>query len=205
LTLATKTWLTIALACARTTSCARSPVVVNTTFNRSSAPIHDSWRDTSGNHTRDASRGALLKSSFTDSRLDIDVPLARHAISSVGALGFRIGDLSNPKPAKSADGEVDLTSFAALTTQVDAPAMSDMLNHALRDGPVSLPDAVAMLDTAYLGHVIVLWSWALTQPNPETAESTAVRFRSLDGRDREIAVPRLLLTEPISTLAGAAS
>jgi Protein of unknown function (DUF3375) len=35
---------------------------------------------------------ALLKSSFTDSRLDIDVPLARHAISSVGALGFRIGD-----------------------------------------------------------------------------------------------------------------
>jgi hypothetical protein len=108
-----------------------------------------------------AAARALLKSSFTDSRLDIDVPLARHAISSVGALGFRIGDLSNPKPA---DGEVDLTSFAALTTQVDAPAMSDMLNHALHDGPVSLPDAVAMLDTAYLGHVIVLWSWALTQP-----------------------------------------
>ncbi len=148
---------------------------------------------------------ALLKSSFTDSRLDIDVPLARHAISSVGALSFKIGDLSNPKPAKPADGEVDLTSFAALTTQVDAPAMSDMLNHALRDGPVSLPDAVAMLDTAYLGHVIVLWSWALTQPNPETAESTTVRFRSLDGRDREIAVPRLTFTEPITTLAGAAS
>ena len=71
---------------------------------------------------------ALLKSSFTDSRLDIDVPLARHAISSVGALSFKIGDLSNPKPAKPADTEVDLTSFAALTTQVDAPAMSDMLN-----------------------------------------------------------------------------
>ena len=71
---------------------------------------------------------ALLKSSFTDSRLDIDVPLARHAISSVGALSFKIGDLSNPKPAKHGDTEVDLTSFAALTTQVDAPAMSDMLN-----------------------------------------------------------------------------
>jgi hypothetical protein len=41
---------------------------------------------------------ALLKSSFTDSRLDIDVPLARHAISSVGALSFKIGDLSNPSP-----------------------------------------------------------------------------------------------------------
>jgi hypothetical protein len=77
-----------------------------------------------------------------------------------------------------------------------------MLNHALTSGPVSLPDAVAMLDTAYLGHVIVLWSWALKQPNPETIESTTVRFRSLDGRDREIAVPRLTFTE---TIAGAAS
>jgi hypothetical protein len=53
---------------------------------------------------------ALLKSSFTDSRLDIDIPLARHAISSVGALGFR-----NPKPTKHSDTEVDLTSFAALS------------------------------------------------------------------------------------------
>ena len=86
-----------------------------------------------------------------------------------------------------------------------APAMSDMLNPAITDGPVSLPDAVAMLDTAYLGHVIVLWSWALMQPNPEGAESTTVRFRSLDGRDREIAVPRLTFTEPITTLAGAAT
>ncbi len=81
---------------------------------------------------------ALLKSSFTDSRLDIDVPLARHAISSVGELSFRIGDLSNPKPA-----------------------------------------------------------------NPDDAESTTVHFRSLDDRDREMAVPRLMFTEPITTLAGA--
>lgn len=155
-----------------------------------------------------AAARALLKSSFTDSRLDIDVPLARHAISSVGALSFKIGDLSNPKPAEHAASDVDLSSFAALTTQVDAPAMSDMLNSALNDGPVSLPDAVAMLDTAYLGHVIVLWSWALTQPNPqdtETQESATVRFRSLDGRDREIAVPRLTFTQPITTVASAVS
>jgi hypothetical protein len=33
----------------------------------------------------------------TDSRLDIDVPLARYAISSLGALGFRIGD-PTPSP-----------------------------------------------------------------------------------------------------------
>ena len=103
------------------------------------------------------------------------------------------------------DTEVDLTSFAALTTQVDAPAMSDMLNDAITSGPVSLPEAVAMVDTAYLGHIIVLWSWALKQPNPEAIESTTVRFRSLDGRDREIPVPRLTFIEPITTLAGAAS
>ncbi len=149
---------------------------------------------------------ALLKSSFTDSRLDIDVPLARHAISSVGALGFKISELSNPQPAAHAAGDVDLSSFAALTTQVDAPAMSDMLNNALADGPVSLPEAVEMLDTAYLGHVIVLWSWALKQPDTDGAtESTRVRFRSLDGCDREIAVPRLTFTEPITTLAGAST
>ena len=149
---------------------------------------------------------ALLKVSLTDSRLPLELPLARHAISSVGALSFRIGDVSNPKPAQSAGSEVDLTSFAALTTQVDAPAMSDMINDALAEGPVSLPDAVQMLDSAYLGHVIVLWSWALKQPDTaRAAESATVRFQSLDGRDREMEIPNLLFTEPISGLLGAAS
>ncbi|OBC02002.1 hypothetical protein A5784_16485 [Mycobacterium sp. 852013-50091_SCH5140682] len=145
---------------------------------------------------------ALLKVSLTDSRLDLDVPLARHTISSIGALSFRINDLSAPKPAQIADGEVDLSTFAALTTQVDAPAMSEMINTALRQAPVSLPEAVGMLDSAYLGHVIVLWSWALKQPrtagDAATAPaSTTVRFQSLDGRDREMEVPHLVFTEPI--------
>ncbi|ADU01130.1 DUF3375 domain-containing protein [Mycolicibacterium gilvum] len=140
----------------------------------------------------------LLKSSLIDSRLDLELPLARHAISSVGALSFKIGDLSNPKPAKPAEGDVDLASFAALTTQVDAPAMSDMLNSAVARGAVSLPEAVAMVHNAYLGHVIVLWSWALKQPNEASPGSATVRFRSLDGKDREMAVPRLMFTEPIS-------
>ncbi|OBH53353.1 hypothetical protein A5685_13700 [Mycobacterium colombiense] len=147
----------------------------------------------------------LLKASLTDSRLDIELPLARHAFSSVGALSFRIGDLSNPKPAQVAQGEVDLTSFAALTTQVDAPAMSEMINTAISSGSgLSLPDAVAMLDSAYLGHVIVLWSWALKQPeSAQGSESVTVRFQSLDGRDREMEVPHLMFTEPVSTLLGA--
>ncbi|MCV7423070.1 DUF3375 domain-containing protein [Mycobacterium yunnanensis] len=146
----------------------------------------------------------LLKSSLTDSRLDLELPLARHAISSIGALSFRIGDLSSPRPARPADGEVDLSSFAALTTQVDAPAMSELVNAALADGPLSLPDAVRMLDSAYLGHVIVLWSWALKQPAAAGGtQSTTVRFQSLDGRDREMEVPHLMFTEPVSSLVGA--
>jgi len=158
---------------------------------------------------------ALLKASLTDSRLDIELPLARHAISSVGALSFRIGDLSNPKPAHAADGEVDLSSFAALTTQVDAPAMSEMINAAIDTGvQLSLPEAVEMLAAegqgAYLGHVIVLWSWALKQTihpanEARASESVTVRFQSLDGRDREMEVPHLMFTEPISSLLGAAS
>ena len=142
----------------------------------------------------------LLKSSLTDSRLDLEVPLARHAISSIGALSFKIGDLSAPKPAEAAQGDVDLSTFAALTTQVDAPAMSDMINSAVARRPVSLAEAVALLDSPYLGHVIVLWSWALKQPGgPGDAsdDTMSVRFRSLDGRDREIEVPYLMFTEPV--------
>jgi hypothetical protein len=151
----------------------------------------------------------LLKASLIDSRLDIELPLARHAISSIGALSFRIGDLSNPKPAHAAGSELDLTSFAALTTQVDAPAMSDMINSAIETGPLSLPEAVDLVDSAYLGHVIVLWSWALKQPDTDRPAETAretqkVRFRSLDGRDREMEVPRLMFTEPISSALGVA-
>jgi hypothetical protein len=152
---------------------------------------------------------ALLKSSLTDSRLDLELPLARHAISSVGALSFRIGDLSNPKPAQAADSDVDLSSFSALTTQVDAPAMSEMINTAISSGAaLSLPEAVALLDSAYLGHVIVLWSWALKQPFQTDTAAMAfgpvtVRFQSLDGRDREMEVPHLMFTEPISSAVGA--
>ncbi len=155
---------------------------------------------------------ALLKTSLTDSRLDIELPLARHAISSISALSFRIGDLSNPRPAHAGGRDVDLASFAALTTQVDAPAMSEMINTAISTGArLSLPDAVSLLDSAYLGHVIVLWSWALRQPagidsdDGRAPESVTVRFQSLDGQDRAMEVPCLTFTEPISTLLGAAT
>ena len=88
--------------------------------------------------------------------------------------------------------------------------MSELINTAITDGPLSLPDAVELLSIQgqepYLGHVIVLWSWALKQPDAtHAAESVTVRFQSLDGRDREMEVPHLMFTEPISSLLGAAT
>ena len=145
-----------------------------------------------------AAARALLKESLTDSRLDLEVPLARHSISSIGALSFKIGDLSAPKQAAAAQGDVDLSSFASLTTQVDAPAMSDLINGVVVRRPLSLTEAVALVDSPYLAHVIVLWSWALKQPSvAASAETGRVRFRSLDGRDREMEVPHLMFTEPV--------
>ncbi|CAM5697817.1 hypothetical protein SCANM63S_08667 [Streptomyces canarius] len=49
LTLTTKTWLTMALARASTSSWARSAVVVITGLTITSAPSQASWRATSGN------------------------------------------------------------------------------------------------------------------------------------------------------------
>ena len=83
--------------------------------------------------------------------------------------------------------------------------MSEMLNAAVARRPVSLAEAVSLLDSAYLGHVIVLWSWALKQPGGQggpSDDTMSVRFRSLDGRDREIEVPYLMFTEPVA-VAGA--
>jgi hypothetical protein len=91
-----------------------------------------------------------------------------------------------------------------LASQVDAAELAELINGAVATGPLSLPDAIGMLDSAYLGHVIVLWSWALkqhTDDGAEAAPSARVRFRSLEGTDREIEIPRLVFTEPIPTVS----
>jgi hypothetical protein len=63
-----------------------------------------------------------------------------------------------------------------------------MLNDAITSGPVSLPEAVAMVDTAYLGHIIaVVLGAQAAQPRSHRVDDRP--FRSLDGRDREIPVP----------------
>ena len=142
----------------------------------------------------------LLKVSLADSRIGMEAPLARPAITSIGALTFKIRDPTPPAPAQPSDGEVNLSAFAALAAQVDVTALAEMINLSVNVSPVSLPEAVAMLESAYLGHVIVLWAWALKQPAVGAGEDAVrVRFRSIDGPDREIEVPRLMFSEPIPT------
>ncbi|WP_264077790.1 DUF3375 domain-containing protein [Mycolicibacterium houstonense] len=146
-----------------------------------------------------ASAHELLSVSLADSRIGIEVPLVRTDFNSIGAVAFKIRDAIPPSQAETAEGEVNLSAFSALASQVDAAELADLINGAVASGPLSLPDAIGMLDSAYLGHVIVLWSWALKQPAPGDAESVRVRFRSLEGADREIEIPRLVFTEPIPT------
>ncbi|MHC9296120.1 DUF3375 domain-containing protein [Mycobacterium sp. LTG2003] len=144
-----------------------------------------------------ASAHELLKVSLADSRVGLEVPLARADFNSIGAVAFKIRDAVPPTPAEPSDGEVNLAAFAALAAQVDATELADLVNAAVERGPLPLPEAIGMLDSAYLGHVIVLWSWAIKQPHDDGVETVRVRFQSLEGADREIEVPQLVFTEPI--------
>ncbi|MGV9858284.1 DUF3375 domain-containing protein [Gordonia sp. NPDC003425] len=145
----------------------------------------------------------LLKQSLADRRLGYELPLATPAVTSVGRLAFEIREPSAPARARAADGRGDLTSFASLAGQVDTVELAELVNDALASGPALLHDLIAALDEPYLAHVIVLWSWALTQPGPHGAESVFVRFRSLEGEDRAIEVPVASFSDPIPTGAGA--
>ena len=142
----------------------------------------------------------LLGVSLADSRIGVPVPLVRTDFNSIGAVAFKIRDAIPPSPAEPSDGQVNLSAFSALASQVDAAELAEVVNGAVASGPLPLPDAIELLDSAYLGHVIVLWSWALKQPltQPDT-DAVRVRFRSLEGADREIEIPRLVFTEPIPT------
>jgi hypothetical protein len=72
----------------------------------------------------------------------------------------------------------------------------------VRAGPVSLPEMVGMVETPYLGDVVVLWALAVRQDSDSaaTAETSRVRFHSVDGVDREIEVPGLVFRQPVASL-----
>ncbi|MFW0785875.1 DUF3375 domain-containing protein [Gordonia sp. CPCC 206044] len=146
-----------------------------------------------------ATANELLKTSLADRRLGHEVPLATPAATSIGRLAFEIRDPAPPAAALPATAGADLSSFASLAGQVDTVELTEVVNAAVVDGPVTLSQVIEGLDEPYLAHVIVLWSWALKQPGGAGDDSVVVRFRSLEGQDRGIEIPALMFTEPIPT------
>ena len=146
-----------------------------------------------------ATANDLLKTSLADRRLGYEMPLATPDLTSIGRVVFEIRDPAPPPPALPGDCGGDLSSFASLAGQVDTVELTDLVNRAVSAGPIALPDVLERLDEAYLAHVIVLWSLALTQPGSAPTTTELVRFRSLEGDDRVIEIPALVFSEPIPT------
>ena len=154
---------------------------------------------------------ALLKASLTDSRLDLEPPAgpAHHQFGGRAELPDRRSVQPETRPGRRRRRRPVQLRRADHPGRRPGNVGDDQHGHRRR-----LRCHYRMRwrcsTGAYLGHVIVLWSWALKQTvHPEdsarAAESVTVRFQSLDGRDREMEVPHLMFTEPISSLLGAAS
>ncbi|MCC5582423.1 DUF3375 family protein, partial [Microtetraspora sp. AC03309] len=80
----------------------------------------------------------LLSISLADSRIGIEVPLVRTDFNSIGAVAFKIRDAIPPSQAETSHGEVNLSAFSALASQVDAAELADLVNGAVAAGPLAL-------------------------------------------------------------------
>lgn len=145
---------------------------------------------------------ALLCQSVVDSPTAAELPIGRSALTSIGALTFDIQDPAPPRPAEQAAPPDGLNGFDGLVTQVDIPKLTALVNQAVGAGPVSLPEMIGMVDTPYLGDIVVLWALAVRQ-DPESAASAdtqRVRFQAVGGGDRVMEVPALIFREPVSAV-----
>jgi hypothetical protein len=141
---------------------------------------------------------ALLSVSVFDSGTSVAVPMGRSEVSSIGQVTFNIKDPTPPKPAAEAAPPADLSDFGALAAQVDMGALADLINTAVAVGPVTLPELVGMVDTPFLGDVVVLWSMALKQTNNRDKLPTRrVVFHSISGGECAMELPELTFHTPI--------
>lgn len=143
---------------------------------------------------------SLLQVSLTDSPLDCEIAITpSDAVSSLGALGFKIVDPTPPPLARESAESLDVEGFSMLAAQVDVEALAGLVNTAVLSDPVSLPDLVARTDGVYLAELLVLWTWAQAQPqhNVDAVAAANVSFRSVAGGDRQMRVPVLMFSEPV--------
>jgi hypothetical protein len=145
----------------------------------------------------------LLRFSLADSVIAMALPLAPTAVTSIGILDFTIIDPAPPAPAEAAEPQLDEWALTELAGQVDAPKLAGLVNQAVQTlGEVSLPTVISMLDEPHLGDIVVLWSWALSQPaggGDPTPATEAVRFRSREGDliERAVRIPALTFSLPV--------
>lgn len=145
-----------------------------------------------------AASQSLLAQAIVDSPTQVDFPLGALEITSAGKLAFSIQDPSEPEAAREAAPPADLSGFTALAAQVDVAALASLVNAAVSVGPVSLPEVVGMVETPFLGDVMVLWSMASKQNDgAERRPTRTVRFRSIAGGDCEMEIPELVFHEPL--------
>ena len=141
---------------------------------------------------------SLLQESVVDSPTKVDFPMGSPEITSAGKLAFTIQDPTPPQAAREAAAPADLSGFTALAAQVDIAALTSLVNSAVALGPVSLPEIVGMVETPFLGDVMVLWSLAAKQDADPAAKPTrTVRFRSIAGGDCLMEIPELRFHEPL--------
>ena len=141
---------------------------------------------------------SLLGASIVDSATGVEFPMGTRATTSVGQIAFAIQDPTPPQPAREPAAPADLSGFGALAAQVDMAALTEMVNAAVAVGPVSLPEVIGMVDTPFLGDVMVLWSMACKQDTDSASKSTrSVRFRSIAGGDCVMDIPELVFHEPL--------
>ncbi len=148
---------------------------------------------------------SLLRVSMADSQINDTIPLARSGLTSVGAVQFKVDDDAAPAAAVAATTELDERSLAALSSQVDAPALAGLVNTALAgDRRVTLPQVIAMLDEPHLGDIVMLWSWARGQGDPDGSageDGETIPFRS-GLAERAVRIPRLVFNQPIELAGG---
>ncbi|AMU23404.1 DUF3375 family protein [Mycobacteroides abscessus] len=138
---------------------------------------------------------SLLEESIVDSPTKVDFPIGALAATSIDQLAFNIQDPTPPQPAREAAPPADLSGFGALAAQVDMVALTELVNTAVAVGPVSLPAVVGMVETPFLGDVMVLWSMASKQDSAQKRATRPVRFRSIAGGECVMEVPELYFHE----------
>ncbi len=105
----------------------------------------------------------LLKLSSADSLTKITVPFATVTVTSIERYIISCAEEIPAKPADDSEPLMDLDDVPGFGTQVDVPALIELVNDAVAMGPVSLQEVVGMVENPFFGDISTLLHFALQQ------------------------------------------